>query len=368
MTLNQALTRRNNNFDLLRLIAACAVIVGHAHALVLNDTSSDAVADLLGFDYSGSLAVKFFFFLSGLVVTNSLIEKPRAIPFAIARLCRLMPGLIVCVLLSALILGPLVSSLTPRAYFADVHTWTYIKANISLRPQWDLPGVFLGHRNLGVNGSLWTLPIEVFCYLVLAAFGFCGTFRYRSVGSAVMAGIIVYAVASPTYLAMFGFNGAEPQLLPACFAFGALLALNKHDVELNLRVMAGLLLFRGIFHNTPMVSLVFYAALFYGSLVVATWPPLARARMPGDFSYGIYLYGFPLQQLMVDLFPMWNAHRNQAASLAAALLAGACSWYLVERPAMRLGRHLIARSARFAMTGQEAPRVASMAESGFPAE
>jgi peptidoglycan/LPS O-acetylase OafA/YrhL len=250
MLLSEALTREKNNFDLLRLIAACMVIVGHAHALVPRDSSGDLIRAVLHFDYSGSLAVKFFFFLSGLVVTNSLIEKPSTAAFAVARICRLMPALIVCVILTALVLGPAVTSLPLANYFADSRTWSYISANILLNTQWALPGVFTDHRDLGVNGSLWTLPVEVFCYLVLTGFRLLGMLRYRLIGSAVMIFIIACPLIVPTYLGMFGFHGQEAQLLPSCFAFGALLALNKRDIHIRFRTLAGLLLFCFIFRGT----------------------------------------------------------------------------------------------------------------------
>ena len=353
MMLNVTLKRENNNFDLLRLIAACAVIIGHAHALVPRANSSDFIQSLLHFDYSGSLAVKFFFFLSGLVVTNSLIEKPCFAAFAVARFCRLMPALIVCVLLSATVLGPMITSLTLADYFANHRTWSYISANLSLNLQWDLPGLFAGFPYSAVNGSLWTLPIEVFCYLVLAALGLLGGLRYRLIGSALMAAIISYAIIVPTYLSMFGFNGPEPRLFPACFAFGALLALNKNEIDLNFHTLAGLILLCAIFRGTQLFQLMFYASLFYGSILTAATPLIRRARIPGDFSYGVYLYGFPLQQLMVFLYPHWSVHKNQVATLVAALIIGCCSWYLVEQPGIRLGRRLNAWVVRIAAVGSD---------------
>ena len=122
---------------------------------------------------------KFFFFLNGLVVTNSLIDKPSAVRFAIARACRLLPDLAVCVILCTVVVGPAATNLSIADYFAQPQTWSYLQANVVLTLQWQLPGVFVGHPNAGVNGSLWTLPIEVFCYLVLLAAGLPGVLRHR---------------------------------------------------------------------------------------------------------------------------------------------------------------------------------------------
>jgi peptidoglycan/LPS O-acetylase OafA/YrhL len=84
--------------------------------------------------------------------------------------------------------------------------------------------------------------------------------------------------------------------------------------------------------------------------------------MPGDFSYGVYLYGFPLQQLMVFLYPHWNAHENQAAALGAALMVGCCSWYLIERPAIRAGRRLSAWGTQSGSAGGGTPRTSVLSE------
>lgn len=356
MTLSDALRRDTNNFDLLRLVAACMVIVGHSHALVAVDAPRDLILRLLDFDYSGSLAVKFFFFLSGLLVTNSLIVRPRVVAFAVARCCRVMPGLLVCVILSALLLGPMVTRLPLADYLSDPRTWSYIKANILLLPQWDLPGVFADHRNPGVNGSLWTLPFEVLCYVVLAALGLCGVFRHRVVASVVMSTIIAYAILTyavtvhavsvPVRLPVLMFRDLEARLLPACFAFGALLAVNKDLIQIRFWILAGLAVLCALCHGTRLFQFLFYAALFHGSVLAATTTTLKRLRPPGDFSYGVYVYGFPLQQLLVSLYPGWSVHENQAAALAAALSMGVGSWYLIERPAIRAGRRLSAWGTR----------------------
>ena len=106
MKLAQCLERNHNNYDLLRLIFAALVIVGHAYALVSPPPiKGDFVIALVGFDYAGSVAVKFFFFLSGLMVTNSLVNQTQLTKFISARLFRIFPGLIGCTLVSILVVA-----------------------------------------------------------------------------------------------------------------------------------------------------------------------------------------------------------------------------------------------------------------------
>jgi len=169
MKLEYCLEKERNNFDLLRWIAASAVIFGHAHAIVVNgNATDDNIHALLGFDYSGSLAVKFFFFLSGLVVTNSVVKNPHALKFFLSRIFRIFPGLIVCVLLSTFVIGVCLTSLTWKEYLVEPQTYSYVRGAVRLTlDPWQLPGVFQSNNQHAVNGSLWTLPIEVFLYVCL---------------------------------------------------------------------------------------------------------------------------------------------------------------------------------------------------------
>ena len=352
MRLTECLRRENNNYDLLRLAAACLVIVGHAYALVPAARGSDWVSKVLHFDYSGSLAVKFFFFLSGLVVTNSLLRKPDCVAFLTARIARIFPGLIVCVLIAALGLGPLVTNLPLRDYLCHPDVISYVVKNITLALQWNLPGVFTAHPNPGVNGSLWTLPIEVFCYLVLFALGLIGVTGGRRAGSLVMTAIIAYALVTPRYLFMFGLPDGESQYLPALFAFGALLAINQDHCRINFPACIGLGLLAFLLRHTPVFQYAFYAAASYGVLVAGASAALRAIRLPGDFSYGVYLYGWPIQQMLVWLRPDWSVHRNQAIAIVLALAAGALSWFAIERPCIRLGRRLATALSRLPAYGR----------------
>jgi peptidoglycan/LPS O-acetylase OafA/YrhL len=342
MRLRDCLDRASNNFDLLRLFAACMVIVGHAHALVPAASGPDWVQAAIGFDYAGSLAVKFFFFLSGLVVTNSLLNARAPLGFVVARFARIVPGLVVCVVLTAFVLGPLVTRSPLGAYFHDPLTAHYVTRNIGLALQWDLPGVFDANPRHGVNGSLWTLPIEVFCYLSLLALGLVGVLRGQVVGTAVLVGVIAYAVMTPRYLFQFGLPDGESQLLPALFAAGGLLALHRGRFKISVPAWVGLALLAYLLRGTGLFQYSFYAALFYGALVFGTSRAVCRVRLPGDFSYGVYLDGWPIQQSLVWLRPDWSVPRHQAVAIGLSLVAGALSWFLVERPAIRFGRFICA--------------------------
>ncbi len=125
MKLSELLKKENNNLDIFRLIAACMVVYGHAYAIAPEAGQTDLIGRMLGYDYSGSLAVKIFFFLSGLVVTNSLLQKRSVSQFVISRFFRIWPGLIAVVVVTSLVLVPLITELPITEYFTRGQTYRY---------------------------------------------------------------------------------------------------------------------------------------------------------------------------------------------------------------------------------------------------
>lgn len=140
----------------------------------------------------------------------------------------------------------------------------------------------------GVNGALWTLPIEVFCHVMLFALGLIGVLRSRILGSLVMAGIVVYTAITPRYLFMFGLPDGEARYLPGLFTFGALLAINRDHCDISIAAALALALLACMLRNTPVFPFVFYAAAFYGAAAVSITALLRATRLPGDFSYGVF--------------------------------------------------------------------------------
>lgn len=346
MYLSQLLQRQNNNLDLVRLVAACMVIYGHAPALVPGIGGSDAVARWLQFDYSGSLAVKMFFFLSGLVVANSLLEKRSLAQFMTARLFRIWPALTVVVLVCALAIGPVVSSLPWGEYMQAPETWSYVRKNLLMQLQYELPGVFTGRENRAMNGSLWSIPYEVDAYIVLAALFALGLHRHRWLATAVVCLIILDPLTGNRLL----FTWRTPHLaidsLAPCFAFGVLLALWRDKVYVSAKPALGMLILFLALRQNPHAPYLFYAALFLGLLYLCSRPAVVALRLPADVSYGIYLWGWPVQQLLALHFPEQGIGFHRGATMVLAAVIGTMSWYAVEKPAIRLGQQFHAAVQR----------------------
>ena len=332
------------------------VIYGHAYAIAPQSGHSDIVARWLGHDYSGSLAVKIFFFLSGLVVANSLLEKRRWLEFVIARAFRIWPGLLLVAVASAFLLGPWVSEHSPREYFSNLQTYRYVWNNIFLKTTYDLPGVFsaLPHK-VAVNGSLWTLPHEVGAYLVLLALFLAGVFR-SSVLLLLVFVLFLLDPASGNKL-LFTWRPVHPELdlLAPCFALGVLFAVFKHHLDVTTGTVAGLLLLYVLFRSSAYAYYLFYLALFSLILWLSIQPWMLRLKPGVDVSYGVYLWGFPVQQTMVHLFPDNGIRFNQGTSLILSICLGWLSWHLVEKRGIALGQRLI-RQTRV-LLGREDPRI-----------
>lgn len=350
MKLSHALDRQNNNLDLFRLIAAGMVIYGHAFALAPGAGHQDLIGRTLGFDYSGSLAVKIFFFLSGIVVTNSLMEKGDPLRFAVARFFRIWPAFLLTIVTSALLIGPSLTDLSLPEYLRHPETHSYIRNNAVMDIRFNLPGVFqhTPYKH-AVNGSIWSIPIEIGAYIMLLGLFMTGLLKHKPLALAIFCLIILDPLVGNTLLFTW-LKEPELRLLAPCFAFGAVLSLFKRELEINVGVVTGTWLLYYLFRHGSYNFYFFYAALFLSIIHLSTTPAVMRLRPKADISYGVYLWGFPVQQIMASHFAEYGPTVNQLLSLPTSILLGLLSWHMVEKHGIRfgnvVGRRMVALSPR----------------------
>lgn len=285
--------------------------------------------------------MKSFFFLSGLMVSNSPSLRHDLPAFIGARAFRIFPGLIACTLVCMAVVGPIMTRMPLGDYLTHPATRSYAN-NVLLNLQWTLPGVFELNRMNAVNGSLWTLPSEVYCYTLLVALSLLGLMTTPRLSTVLAGAVIAAGFLAPDTMTTLKFGG-EARLLPACFACGVLMALHKDRIEIRASVATGLVLLTLLLKHSALFQPLVYLSLFYGSLVIASSHGFKKLQPPGDFSYGVYLYGFPAQQIAVAWWPQWGAHANQLFGFVLAGALAAVSWYAVERPAMRTGKQWVKR-------------------------
>ncbi|WP_349898927.1 acyltransferase family protein [Parafrigoribacterium soli] len=329
--------RRNNNFDALRIAAAIAVIMGHATDL---RGHPENLAVVLGLPVS-QLGVAVFFVISGYLITGSWQRRPHLPRYLTSRVLRIIPGLALVTFAAAFILGPIVTSLSPQDYFGSGETYAYLR-NAVLLPNYVLPGVFGNNPYpLAVNGSLWTLPAEFACYLVVPVLGWLP--RRLRVPAWVLFGA-ASAVLSTMHLDFFGARVESAAAMWVFFAGGALVRLALQRKRLRLDVAGGLLIaWLAIVALLPQYGLAIawialpYCVLAFG---VQSTPVLRHASRYGDLSYGLYLWAFPVQQTIVHFFGVlpWMPDVT-IVTLITAIFAYA-SWHVVERPSMDVAQRL----------------------------
>ncbi len=342
------LERDANNLDLVRLAAACLVIFGHAFVLVPEAAHPfgtwDPTARYLGYPgvYSASVAVKLFFFISGLLVTHSLLERQSLKAFLLARFFRIWPAYLVMLLVTAFVIGPLHTNLEPGEYFGQPGSYRYFWQNALLLGNASLPGVFVDNPYPNqINGAIWSLTYEVAAYAGLFGLFVLRLTRRRFICS-VLAILMIVDPLLPHSL-FFPAMTANPQIryLPASFALGAWLALCKDRITLGpLQVGAAIAGFL-LLHATPLGPLAFFVCLFLTILYMSGLPLVRCLKISSDPSYGTFLWGFVIQQVVAAHFADRGLVFNLVMSLGLAMLAGFLSWHLIERRAIALGRRLI---------------------------
>jgi len=133
MVLEDIFDRDRNSFDLIRLVAALAVIFGHSFYLLPTGGYREPVTQLIDKNFSGSLAVGVFFFLSGIFIPQSFVRSQSPVRYVMLRIGRIYPGAILCVLLLAFVVGPLVTTLSLRNYFSSSVTYSFLQGQLELR-------------------------------------------------------------------------------------------------------------------------------------------------------------------------------------------------------------------------------------------
>ena len=339
---------RENNLNIIRFIAAVMVIYGHMFPIMgqYSYTIFNQAVSTIG--------VEIFFVISGYLITKSFLSDKSPVCYAIKRIFRIIPGLLALCLVSVFVLGPIVSDFTTQQYFGEYfeYAWDYMK-NVIMFPIYSLPGVFTDNIYPGaVNGSLWTLPIEAAMYIlvpvIIAVFGRKKGYKVGLVAAAIAAVVLNYIKLKwypSARVVVWGTDLMAAMNLVPYFLVGALFTFDKIKKLLNLQV-ASLLFFVTImlftsYQNTQFL-MVIVLPYFIFSLAFDTKPVFMKFGTKIDLSYGMYLYGFVIQQLLVKYIGKYNLSVNVMFVLSTVLSMGCAviSWYVVEKPAQKFGKFL----------------------------
>ncbi|TMV92630.1 acyltransferase [Thioclava sp. BHET1] len=325
---------RDNNLNLIRLIAALCVLVSHAWPIALGPGTTEPLERATGYSL-GTFAVLVFFAISGFLISASYERSAGVWPYLRARVARIYPALIVSIALVTLGLGPVFTELSIQDYLQDARTWDALLGNASLlHLEYTLPAVFTQNPYPTVQGSIWSLPIEMALYLATAAVGFAGLLRGRLVLSLLGAGLLVALFAGSDLGGMVQADFWMPAL---AFGTGMLLYLWRSVIPASpwialALIGAAALSGQGGLHG-PLICL----ATGYGAIWLALLPSGVARRWNalGDYSYGVYIYAFPVQGAMMAWLGPMAPMSNVALSLPVTLALAILSWHWIERPALR---------------------------------
>lgn len=342
------------NFDFIRLVAASSVIFSHAFLIADGDQTREPLIRVLGPGNAiGIYGVHCFFIISGFLVTQSLLQSKSVLEYLWRRFLRIYPGLFVCLFISAFVMGALLSHKSPLHFLASPEPFKYLLKNL-----WhpgrsgDMPSVVFypgsGWLGASINGSLWSIFHEVACYILLVLLYVVGVLRswvtaLLAVGMIVAASIGFtsnsettrdFLFVAPSFLAGATYSILEPKrtstftIVVAVSSLVVLALAVWYELFGNLFPLAG----------APLILLL-------GTSRFVRLPQLKRI---GDISYGTYLYGWPVEQLVrAAVGPAASWTTVFLASLPISFALGCASWWMIEQPALKFKTlHPQSRAAR----------------------
>ena len=341
-TISEIAPTGSNSFGVVRLLAATLVVFSHATAIVYGDAVKEPLAELTGHTL-GWHAVNMFFCLSGLLIMASMERSSSTLQFLWARFLRLYPAIFALILFMFGI-GAMMSS-EPFSFFTlvDLSARTLLLFGDSAT----LPGVFAANPLFDVlNSPLWTLRFEVFCYLFLAATFTAFAALKDRLPALLTFKVVSLAIMVACVLHMVFFYDEKTATIDQhiarfVFAFftGACAwqwrdALRPNFVSLILLAALNVGLIAAEIYNAPVqILMASYLAIYVGSL---NFGKIARFTDQQDYSYGVYITAFPLQQIVYIALPDASPLINFAISMLIALPISALFWNLIEKPALKL--------------------------------
>ena len=329
-------------FDYLRIFLSVAVLCIHSFAVSYGKEGENFLfaPPLRGII---TMVLPAFFALSGFLVCGSLVRTPNIVKFLTLRVIRLVPALGVEVILCAVVLGSIFTTLPLSDYFRHGEFRSYF-SNIIGHIQFLLPGVFRDNPFFqAVNVSLWTVPYELECYLALTVLAVFGLLRRKAFLLAAVS-VALVGIFVRDFLrggAELPVDGSLPgRILVLSFLAGVVLFVYRDHVIISGRHTLAALVVSFVMLNLPYAP--YFAVPVIGYATVGAGLSNVKSNsllLSGDYSYGIYLYAFPIQQTIAHLFPMLREwYFNIALALPITCLFAAFSWHAVEKHALKLKR------------------------------
>jgi peptidoglycan/LPS O-acetylase OafA/YrhL len=330
----------DNNFNLLRLLTAFMILFYHCYPLSLGPNAVDPVSKAIHFQL-GTVGVFSFMVISGFLVTRSFYERKSILSFLVARVLRIYPAVIGSVLFCVLIVGLFFTPLAVLNYLRHPETIRFLANNMSLKMiVYNLPRVFEENPYpYAVNGSLWILPYLLRLYLIVMVLGLLTILNRKVLFNSLFLLFCALCLFAPQGIL---FSNPYWRTWPFAFFSGSFIYLNRSAIPMDKRIFLGLaclslmlipwhaslpLLYQAVFQFTLSYAVIFLAYIPRGRI--------RKFNTFGDYSYGLYVYAFPVQQCCVALIPGIQPLQLFLPSVLAALFLAFLSWHGIEKHALK---------------------------------
>ncbi|MNG74170.1 Acyltransferase family protein [compost metagenome] len=335
---------KRNGFTLIRILSATLVLFTHCY-VVLGYNHGD-ILERNGYIGLSKIGLDTFFVISGFLVTQSLFRSDNMSIFIAKRAARLLPALVILILITVFIVGPILS--TSPSYFSSPETWKYLSLSFIFSSSRVLPGVFEGNPVDVVNGSLWSLPLEVTCYAVISILFAMRVLNKKNLSILLLVMLTLHLndTFNREYLYLY-IQTILANELGYLFLFGSFLSLFKINNNFNSMLIAApilIILIGFVFYGGNWHRYAFFYLLLWPITIILICIKLTRFDWLNkyDISYGVYIYGFLCQQILVTYFPNINSVTLFfIASVLFSYSAGYLSWVFIEKPTIKLCKNML---------------------------
>lgn len=341
MHLSSAYQQKQNNFDFLRFFLASLVFYSHSFVLFSGKSLSELKSEVFfnltdGQIDGGILAVNMFFLISGFLITMSWFNSSNAFSFTSKRIGRIFPGLIGVFILVIFIIGPIFSN-NYSDYFHQLSITAILHDLLTMNiSQSTVHNMFASLPKDTINGSLWTLKYEVYCYILILLLG-----KFKLLTKKIVTILFLFFFTIFMFQTYGNLELTRAVPIPRLFTYfllGSIYYLYKEYIRFDAKTISMMILLLFFLSFFEMVQLSILLAFSYLLFTFAYSPVIKLNNFAklGDFSYGMYIYAFPMQQATLFVFKNIEFQYYFFISFVLTLLFAYISWHFVEKPSLQM--------------------------------